>query len=119
MPRLRRQALGPVLLVGLLDLVEVASADAGTIAGEADVVEFLGQSRKPEPGLDKLFSRPHEAVSSFGWSESGETPNLPLARCLGYRNRVTRVSAELPLSLRHVSCLAPTNDSSRRTLSSR
>jgi hypothetical protein len=52
-PRLRRQALGPVLLVGLLDLVEVAPADAGPLAGQPDVVEFPGRGEKPEPDLDR------------------------------------------------------------------
>jgi len=75
-PRLRRQALIPILLVGFLDLVEVAPADAGALAGQPDIVEFLGQGQKPEPGLDELLSGAHEAVSSFRGDLSIEKPKI-------------------------------------------
>jgi len=38
-----RQAVPAELLKGRLDLVEVAAADAGDLAGPADVLEFVGQ----------------------------------------------------------------------------
>ncbi|MFZ5927445.1 MAG: aromatic amino acid lyase [Acidobacteriota bacterium] len=53
-PWLRRHTLGPLRLRGLPALVEVVPADACTLAGVADVAEFLGQDQKSEPGLDKL-----------------------------------------------------------------
>lgn len=89
-PRLRRQALGPILLVSLFNLVEVAPADAGTLAGQPDVVEFLGQGQKPEPGLDKLFSGAHEAVSSFRGDLSLEKPKIY------HRNAASGTAPALP-----------------------
>ena len=41
--RVRRQAVTAVLLERRLDLVEVAAADAGTLAGGADVLQPVGE----------------------------------------------------------------------------
>jgi hypothetical protein len=53
-PRTRSQAVGPVLLKRVFDLVEVTAGDAGALAGQADVLEFLGQRERAESGFDKL-----------------------------------------------------------------
>lgn len=72
-PLFRRQALRPVLLVGVPDLVEVAAADAGPFTGKSDVLQFLGQGQQPQPGLDKLLSGAH-GQSPFGAVFESQNP---------------------------------------------
>jgi hypothetical protein len=37
----------------------VAAADAGTLAGSADVLQLLGEGEHPHAGLDKLITGGH------------------------------------------------------------
>jgi hypothetical protein len=74
-PRLRGQAFGAVFLVGGLDFVELALADAGAFAGQADVVQFLGQGQHAEAGLDKLLFGTH-GVCPFGVKLSRRKPKI-------------------------------------------
>lgn len=49
-PGLGGEAVGAVLFVGGLDFVELAFADAGAFAGQADVFEFLGEGEHAQGG---------------------------------------------------------------------
>ncbi len=59
---LRGQALRAVLFERVLDFVEVAATDAGALAGEADVLQFLRQGQHAHASFDKLLSGAHDLL---------------------------------------------------------
>lgn len=58
------ETLGAVLLVGFLDLVEVAPTDAGSLASGLDIAQFLGELEQSNARFDKLLVVAHECVLS-------------------------------------------------------
>ena len=62
----------------------MAAGDPGPLAGQADVLEFLGQGEHAQPGFDKLLSGAHGHSSGrrSGLRRLTSTPGEPWAPLL-------------------------------------